>query len=202
MPAMRGRSLRPAAAPAANAARTLQFLRANRALGSIRPQNEGTSARHAACDGANMNPVRTRLNRDHQELEALLELLSQAADTCNREALATAWAELEPRLIAHMQAEEQYLLPLLEASHPAEVRRTLLEHGQIRDAIAELGVAVELHAVRKSDIQAMVERLRAHAKQEDEELYVLAGDKASGAVEHGVLTTLKAVVRSALRSAS
>ena len=151
------------------------------------------------CD---MNPLRTRLSRDHQELETLLERLSLAAEACNREALALTWAELEPRLTLHMQAEERYLLPLLEATHPAEIQRILLEHARIRDTVAQLGVAVELHAVRKNDIQALVELLLAHAKHEDEELYVLAGEKASRAVEHGVLTTLKAFVRSALRTAS
>ena len=149
-----------------------------------------------------MNPVGTRLSQDHRELAALLECLSQAAEASDRQALNATWAELEPRLIRHMEAEERYLLPLVQADHPAETKRTLLEHAQIRDRIAELGVAVELHAVRSSDIQALIELLRAHSKREDEELYVLAGNKASVAVEHRILATLKTVVRSALRSAS
>jgi hemerythrin-like domain-containing protein len=149
-----------------------------------------------------MNPVGTRLSQDHRELAALLENLSQAADASNREALTATWAELESRLIRHMQAEERFLLPLIEASHPAEVQRTLLEHTRIRDLISELGVAIELHTVRRSDIQSLIDLLRAHSEREDEQLYGLAGDKASGAVEHSILTTLKAVVRSALRSAS
>ena len=149
-----------------------------------------------------MNPVGTRLSQDHQELAALLERLSQAAEGSDRQALSATWAELEPRVIRHMEAEERYLLPLVEADHPAQAKRTLLEHAQIRDLIAELGVAVELHAVRSSDIQALIELLRGHSKREDEELYVLAGNKASVAVEHRILATLKTVVRSALRSAS
>jgi hypothetical protein len=149
-----------------------------------------------------MNPVGTRLSQDHQELAALLERLSQAAEASDRQALTATWAELEPRVIRHMEAEERYLLPLVEADHPAQAKRTLLEHAQIRDLIAELGVAVELHAVRSADIQALIELLRAHSQREDEELYVLAGNKASVAVEHRILATLKTVVRSALRSAS
>jgi hypothetical protein len=149
-----------------------------------------------------MNPVGTRLSHDHRELAALLESLSQAAEVSDREALTATWAELEPRLLRHMQAEERYLLPLIEASHPAEVKRTLAEHVQIRDWVAELGVAVELHAVRSCDIQALIDLLQSHAKHEDEELYVFAGDKASSAVEHSVLTALKTVVRSVLRTAS
>jgi hypothetical protein len=149
-----------------------------------------------------MNPAGTRLSQDHQELAALLASLSQAAEASDRQALTATWAELEPRVIRHMEAEERYLLPLVEASHPAEVKRTLLEHAQIRDRIAELGFAVELHTVRSSDIRALIDLLLAHSKREDEDLYVLAGNMASVAVEHRILATLKTVVRSALRSAS
>jgi hemerythrin len=149
-----------------------------------------------------MNSVGKRLSQDHQQLAALLEALSQAAEACDREALVATWAELEPRLICHMEAEERYLLPLVEADYPAEVSRTLLEHAQIRDRIAELGLAVELHAVRAGDIRALIEVLQAHSKHEDEALYTIAGDKVSVAVEHSVLSTLKTALRSALRSAS
>lgn len=148
-----------------------------------------------------MNQLGTRLTQDHLEIAALLESLSQAADVSDRDALIASWSELEGRLIRHMDAEERYLLPLLEASHPAEVKRTRLEHARIRDLICELGVAVELHAVRSCDIQALIEVLRAHSQREDEELYVLAGDKASVAVEHRVLATLKSVTQSALHAA-
>lgn len=149
-----------------------------------------------------MNSVGTKLSQDHQQLAVLLERLSRAAEACDREGLAVTWAELEPRLIGHMDAEERYLLPLVEADYPTEVKRTLLEHAQIRDRLAELGVAIELHAVRCGDIQALNDLLQAHAKHEDEELYVRAGDKVSVAVEHRVLSTLRTALRSALRSAS
>ena len=149
-----------------------------------------------------MNSVGERLTQDHQQLAVLLERLSQAAEACDREALVATWTELEPRLTCHMEAEERYLLPLVEADHPAEVKRTLLEHAQIRDRIAELGLAIELHSVRSGDIRALIDMLQAHAKHEDEKLYVIAGDKVSVAGEHRVLSTLRTALRSALRSAS
>jgi hemerythrin-like domain-containing protein len=148
-----------------------------------------------------MNPIGKRLNRNHQELAALLERLSQAIEASDRGAVAAIWVEFQARLIRHMEAEEHYLLPLIAASHPAEVNQTLLEHTQIRDLIGELGVAIELRAVRSDEIQALSELLHAHSTHEDQEFYVLAGDKASVAVEHRVLATLKGVVRSpALRT--
>lgn len=145
-----------------------------------------------------MNPVRTKLVEDHETLDALLVQLAEEAEDSNRPALQATWSDFEQRLIAHIDAEERYLLPLIEADNPSEVAQTRREHGAIRDLIAELGLAIELHTARAPDICRLSDLLRAHAKHEKAALYTLAGDKASVSVEHSITTTLKAVVRSAL----
>lgn len=149
-----------------------------------------------------MNSVSSKLVRDHQELDALLARLSEDAQSCEREALQATWAAFEGRLIAHIDAEERFLLPLVETDNPREVAQTRRDHAQIRDLVAELRLAVELHTVREPDIRKLVKLLRSHARHEEAALYVLAGEKASVAVEHSISSTLKAVVRSALRVAS
>lgn len=146
-----------------------------------------------------MNQVSTKLVEDHQTLDALLGQLAEEAQCSNRPALQATWSDFEKRLIAHIDAEERYLLPLIEADHPREVAQTRRDHIQIRDLIAELGLAVELHTAREPDIRRLIDLLRAHAKHEEAALYTLAGDKASSSVEHSISSTLKAVVRSALR---
>lgn len=148
-----------------------------------------------------MNPIKERLARDHRELESALEALARVADGSDSEALAGAWADVETRLSRHMQAEERYLLPLVMASHPAAAQLTLQEHSRIREIVAELGLAVELHTIRSHEILALIDWLRAHSHREDEELYAFAGEKASSAVEHGILSVLKSVGRSVLRAA-
>jgi hypothetical protein len=146
-----------------------------------------------------MNQVAAKLSQDHEQLDALLAQLAQEAEACDRDALLATWAVLEGRLIRHMEAEERYLLPLVEAQSPAEVALTRAEHARIRDLLCELGVAVELHTVRETDVRKLIELLQAHAKREGAALYALAGEKASMAVEHSISSALKAVVRSALR---
>lgn len=146
--------------------------------------------------------VRTKLVQDHETLDALLAQLAAEAQDSNRPGLQATWNEFEARLIAHINAEERYLLPLIEADNPREVAQTRREHGEIRDLIAELGVTIELHTAREPDIRRLVDLLRAHAKHEEEALYTLAGDKASTAVEHSISSTLKAAVRSVLRATS
>ncbi|HVY32258.1 MAG TPA: hemerythrin domain-containing protein [Polyangiaceae bacterium] len=138
-----------------------------------------------------MNSIAAKLTNDHVELDALLRRLAQDAQAPVPGALQATWSELESKLIRHMQAEEQFLLPLLEASDAAEVARIRLEHAHIRDALTELGLAVELHTVREANILELIELLEAHAKHENGALYRLAGDKASAAVEHRIGQLLK-----------
>jgi hemerythrin-like domain-containing protein len=149
-----------------------------------------------------MNQIQAKLTTDHEELDALLRCLAEDVEAPCAGELEATWAAFESRLIRHLEAEERFLLPLLEASNPDEVKRIRAEHVHIRDSIAELGVAIELHTARKPHITELIGFLRAHAKHEDEALYQLAGDKASVAVEHSILKTLKDAVRSAARELS
>lgn len=45
------------------------------------------------------------------------------------------------------------------------------EHAQIRSALSEMGVAIELHALREEAVTALLGLLRAHGRREDETLY-------------------------------
>lgn len=149
-----------------------------------------------------MNQVRIKLAKDHEELDALLECLAEDVEAPCKGELEATWAAFESRLIRHLEAEERFLLPLVEASSPQEAQRTRDEHVRIRDSIAELGVAIELHTARKPHILELIRFLRSHAKHEDEVLYRIAGDKASVAVEHSILKSLQDVARSAARNLS
>lgn len=138
-----------------------------------------------------MNPITDKLTKDHEELDALLLCLVQDAAAPVPGALQSTWTKVETKLIRHMEAEERFLLPLLEADDANEVTRIRQEHMRIRDLLSELGLAVELHTVRESNIMELVELLKAHAQHENGALYRLAGDKASTAVEHGIGQMLK-----------
>jgi hemerythrin len=149
-----------------------------------------------------MNHVQQRLDQDHRELNALLWRLSHDADAPSNDALRATWDELERRLLAHLDAEEQYLLPLVEASHPAQVDCTRREHEQIRRLVSELGIAIELHAVRQPAISELIRVLHEHADREDRTLYRFAGEKASVAVQHRIVQMLKAAARFAIAAAN
>lgn len=121
----------------------------------------------------------------------MLKCLAQdaAAPVCG--ALEQTWGTFEGQLLRHLEAEERFLLPLLEASDPAEVSRIRAEHARIRELVTELGPAIELHAVREANVTRLIDFLKAHAEHENRALYRLAGDKASSAVLRGISEWLK-----------
>ena len=111
------------------------------------------------------------LRHDHAQLEELLVKLSDDADSSDPRLLQETWGKFESCLTRHLRKEEQELLPRFVASHPDEVRSTLSEHQRIRELVAELGVGVDLHTVRKEVLLGLVRRLREHAQAEDRSLY-------------------------------
>jgi len=133
-----------------------------------------------------MSKLRDRLVRDHEQLHAILNRLAEDVEAPSSAPLRGTWDKFERRLLAHMKAEEELLLPLLEASHPGEVLKTRDEHEVIRKRVAELGVMIELHCVRKAAIVELIELLERHAAREDRGLYQIAGERASTAVEHSI----------------
>ena len=147
-----------------------------------------------------MNQVGRHLAEDHREIEALLKRLAEDAQAPECAALHCTWCELESRLLGHMAAEEHYLLPLIEASHPTDAARTFAEHNQIRHQVSELGVAIELHSVRQPAIDQLIRTLQAHAQYEDETLYPLAGEKASPMLQQRIAAMLKSAVQLAKKA--
>lgn len=138
-----------------------------------------------------MNSVADMLDKNHHELEALLRCLAEDVDAPSFGALQATWTAFEASMMRHLDAEERYLLPLLEASHPKLVARARFDHARIRNLITALGVTVELHSARKPAILELIELLRAHSKFEEENIYPVAGSRASVAVEHRISETLK-----------
>ena len=150
-----------------------------------------------------MNDIKTRLTEDHREIDALLRCLSEdvaAPDCCLP--LQSTWCQFESRLLSHMDAEEQYLLPLIAASHPAEAARTRLEHQRIRQAVSELGVAIELHAARQASVDTLVKLLHDHAHREDLILYELAGQRVSTVLQSRIVGLLRYALQRALQRTS
>jgi len=130
-------------------------------------------------DNTSRPAVRASLHADHRELDSLLQRLMFAFKTNAGDEIDRLWGEFESRLLAHMEAEEKYLVPCLRRSHPGEIERLLEEHGLLRKKLLEFGTQLELHLTRLEIMRSLASALHAHASHEDR-LYEWADSELAG----------------------
>jgi len=106
----------------------------------------------------------------HERLERVFDQLLEAL-AANAPDARALWTELDHGLLAHMEAEERFMLPELAKVDRDEAIALVQEHGTLREQLLELGVAVDLHCIRLEQSRAFVETLRAHAGREERLLY-------------------------------
>jgi hemerythrin-like domain-containing protein len=115
----------------------------------------------------------TRIREEHAELDG------RCQDLCNR-ARAGDWADLDDvwdafahDLEAHFAYEEHEVFPDLARDKRGEglVARLKAQHAMIRRRLAELGLEIQLHAVRADAIDAFVDAVRRHTELEHAEVY-------------------------------
>lgn len=121
-----------------------------------------------------MSRLDQRLLADHQRLEGLFADLLNAAEGADQPTLQQVWTEFESGLLAHLDAEEQYLLPHFEKTDPGVARTVRADHERIREAIAALGVSTDLHLLRLDVAEELIRTLREHAALETRSLYAWA----------------------------
>ena len=115
--------------------------------------------------------IRTLFLADHRRLDALLERLISAFEANDREDVQALWTLFERGLLAHLEAEENALIPALRSTNPTEADALLREHAHFRDRLAELGAGIDLHIVRLETARAFAAELLKHADREDQILY-------------------------------
>jgi len=141
------------------------------------------------------------LKQDHLELEKTFQ---QAIDTfCGGDCgiIRESWLELDRKLEAHLKAEEELMLPQFAQYSPAAADRIAREHGEIRAALQQLGIDLDLHELRKEVAEEFIGMLRKHAAYEEQAFYAWAQARLAREERHAMLRRLVGVVRPAQRSA-
>ena len=132
-----------------------------------------------ASTPATITEVRARLLSDHRALEELLVQLTCAIEGANPPTLCEQWTRFEQNLRDHLDTEERFLFPLVAAAHRTDVEALRAEHQHIRRALSELGVKVDLHTLRKAEVDELIVYLQQHALREDGSLYHWLDDSAA-----------------------
>src|ERR1700690_2543532 len=110
---------------------------------------------------------RKLLESDHTHIESLLRRIEQSIRVDDIRDAEGRWNELETALLAHLDAEEMFVIPQLMMVNETEARAILAEHAQIRGDLGGIGIAFELHTVRADAVDSFCTRLRAHAAHEE-----------------------------------
>ena len=119
-----------------------------------------------------MNDLKQRLSADHEELERQLRALACAVDANDAPSdLHQCWTCFETSLREHLDAEERTIFPVVASDHRQEVEALRAEHQLIRQSLAELGLALELHTLRKAAVDELIAFLHQHAARENGSLY-------------------------------
>lgn len=128
---------------------------------------------------------------DHRHLDVLFEALLNTIHVNDADAAETAWTELDHRLATHLDAEEADMLPLFDHFDPLEGATIRSDHGRIRSLMAELGVMLDIHALREEKVTELVGFLRAHAAREETKLYPWANRELPEGPRQSLLQRLR-----------
>ncbi len=81
------------------------------------------------------------------------------------------WTVFEDGVLAHLDAEEMFILPELSRHDSPRANQIRAEHAAIRALLAEIGIGLELHLVREEQMQELATFLRRHAAAEEVDFY-------------------------------
>lgn len=114
---------------------------------------------------------RLLLPEHHAAIERACVLLRTSALADDPLDLVARYRALEHALLAHMNAEEELLLPAYALQFPDDAAAIRAAHEALRHDLYRLGVDVELRCLRLGAIDRMIATLRDHAAHEDRLLY-------------------------------
>lgn len=151
-------------------------------------RNQVMSASAAATDP---DSLYTFMTFNHARLEMQFERLLDAMAAGSPDA-RELWTELDHGLLAHMEAEERYVLPAFANVDASAARELLADHAEIRAQLLELGVAMDLHRLRFETSQEFIRILRSHAAREDNLLYRWADTRLDQRLQQAARTHVQA----------
>jgi hypothetical protein len=147
------------------------------------------------------NP-RILLESDHAAIDEMLCELADQVRAEDRTIAPATWERLETALLAHMNVEEMFVIPLLAAEDPQGAEGLLRTHADLRRSLGELGLAFELHTIRADAVDDFCKRLRMHAAVEGELLYPFAERRLPVSTVRSLLGRLRTVARPSRRPAT
>jgi hypothetical protein len=153
-----------------------------------RPAGGGTLAGMTAVSNVEAWTERgARLHGDHEDFAKRFDQLCQTAHEGDWEDVDALWGPFETEFRAHMAFEEKELFDRFAASGegPKDVVQTLRkQHDEMREQLAQLGVEIQLHAIRAETIDNFVKTIKMHATVESAHFYPWLDKQLDEALTH------------------
>jgi hypothetical protein len=111
------------------------------------------------------------LRAEHALLEKLTQDILQRIVVGDHDDLCRAVGLLQASVEAHLEDEENGLLPIYAKHDPADAALIRRDHASIRKALAELDLFTDLHSMRAGAMAVLLESLCAHGVREDARFY-------------------------------
>jgi hypothetical protein len=106
--------------------------------------------------------------------------------------LRAGWTAFERELLLHLELEEAEILPGFARHDPTGARAILADHAEIRSALLEMGLNLDLHLLRAEVVEDFVKRLKDHARREEAALYPWAERHVAFATWSSIKRSLEA----------
>ena len=135
------------------------------------------------------------LRANHLTLEKLAGKVLDSLHAGHRDQIRAAWGELENALLGHLEVEERFVLPAFALGFPREAARFRREHRELREALVELGIQLDLHELREDAAARFLRRLKDHAASEDSAFYVWALAHVPEAAPRSFIARLRGLLR-------
>jgi hypothetical protein len=108
-----------------------------------------------------------RLHEEHDAQTAMLRELGAAAHRGDIAAMTSVFPRLEKATRDQLSLEGEELLPRYFETHAADAAKLRKQHARIRRRLNDLGLALELHALRSDMVDDFIDLLSRHYSWED-----------------------------------
>lgn len=107
----------------------------------------------------------------HRQIEDACRALLARTYADDSRALVAEYRGFEHAMLEHFTAEEEEILPGYAEHAPDDAQAIRADHARFRQLLFRLGVEVELHIIRATTVNQLVDQLHAHAAREDGAMY-------------------------------
>jgi hypothetical protein len=126
------------------------------------------------------SPGRRRFVDSHASLGRALSLLTVQARSGPSIGLTEGCSHLSRQLLAHLAAEEEFLLPKFRQTNASEAASLEAEHASIRDLVDRIEADAASGTLRPESLERLLGAVASHARHEKATFYPWAQDRYLG----------------------